>query len=407
MPLSATDRFITKCQGKGDELYESRGEYLFGPHSLFHQAVAELQQYPSRTKDFWDALVHVREVSEKIAQRELSPALIQRWDIIEAAAKARLANIGADKLSAAARLVEYSEKLFTDHGASWGISPQDKYPAPNHPSPLLDSYGTIFTHGNQNSWSAGRYLAFDILRFLENDPPAREIMESVPILVAFSAGGAMILKLCVARQEGAGGLVLPDFWRLGLLPLVGVPQGKTMVDDFTAVTQTAMRAALPAHPTCRLTWWLERHHSTSCLPEHVRGRSAQAAAVCAALAVQERATDSVKPLLNPLSAISATLNTKSSNPVDDVRKMNLGVVNERSLGDKIAAAQRGGLTLVLFADNQKPTELVTQNSSSTTNLHQVSTIARAYNALLQISTYIASYRAQERASWRQQWDWEE
>ena len=200
------------------------------------------------------------------------------------------------------------------------------------------------------SWTPGAWMVWDILEqwYGSRTPVA---VESTPVLFAFGGVG-LVMRLVVEVLPGPGGLVTPDWWRLGLCTFP-----TAMAEQFLphAIGKAVRLAAAAGAPGLRFRWRLEPLGD----PEDawllgLDGRSVEAAAAVAALAALAKydeardAAATAPSVLDPRLAATGVVGDAATKP--DRRP--LEPVNPKTLKAKLDAAREKGLELVLIPDRQ-------------------------------------------------------
>lgn len=253
---------------------------------------------------------------------------------------------------------------------------------PERPIPLADRYPSLSLK------TVGGWQVYDLLWHFAFTKPGEPITDSVgslqarevtPILVV--GLGAQVLKFVVEMLPGPPGLVTPDWWPMGLISfpppgaMAADPDAESQIVDFLASIQKVL-ATENAGKSGRLRWRLEPWTGNERLPASLEGRSAEAAAACAARAVYERVAKPAKPILSVKYAITATVEPGGK----------LGII--KGLPHKCGAAGRADLTKVLVAKNQPDLPEIPG-----LRVQPVATVAEAYSKLKKLNETLEPYLA--------------
>ena len=250
-------------------------------------------------------------------------------------------------------------------------------------------------------WTSGQFLVFDLIRSIYLNPANEVQSERTPILVVVDLPNrrtATTLWLTLTRHPGGGGLIMPNWWKLGLVALAG--QGR---EHFRSALERAIRLVAPDN-RYRYYWNLSFHSVLR--PESISGRSAEASAACCALALNERRSDAQGPLLDDTAAISAMLGDLTDLGIGELK---LEQVDKDSFENKLDAAGKCGLISVSCCKGQLPdakvthpcfTDLKGQRIKHEVLLSGVSTLADAYDSLLITSKAIAAYKREIVLDWK-------
>jgi hypothetical protein len=277
---------------------------------------------------------------------------------------------------------------------------------------LYTKYGGYLAMNTVAGW-----LIYDVVWHWQNSQPGAPgaigaghllARESIAVLTT-----GEVLHLVAEVLPGPARLVTPDWWPMGLIrfPSPAGPTENETFSDFLAATQRVMRAvAAQRQLPHRIRWRLEYRGEGNPWQQPITGRSAEAAAALVTRAVCEAASVSAKaPLLDPTATITACVQGMDQPGADfDFSTAALKKVDDNSLPDKLAAAQRAGLRTVFLAEDQgsqRLNELAKQFEGLSVSAWP--TLEDAYDPLLYDSKYVQAYQRHIVSTWNRQWSEQE
>jgi hypothetical protein len=232
------------------------------------------------------------------------------------------------------------------------------------------------------------------------------LVEKTPVLFG---GGGLVLYLVVEAIDGPSGWVTPNYWRLGMIPFPRPEENPRR--HLPAAIQRTMRLAMPKDVPLRLRWHFEGFDWKSRgIP--LVGRSIEAAAACAALAIVERYRDQNKPSRDPhektVRRINPILDDKVAvtGHVDDggdlpFAEWPIKKVSENTIQDKLRAAANKKIDTVCVAADQ-PLEGI--EVPPNVRLEKIKTVQDAYRILDNYQDILDCYRDHVRSQFEMQWD---
>jgi hypothetical protein len=389
------DKFLSYLDQKNDQGQSTFWKYVpdlfFGPSALFRRAVES-----SRGNEFIDRL---DEVTNLLDGWEVFHALEHRWKLLRALAILR-----------AGRLPEIHSNVTSAVAAFDGL--QQKYDRPCGPypgeealfRPVLDTYFLSASGTPQEiDWRHSHWQLLDFLAPQKAKMPV--VTERTPILLANDNIGKVFI-LASERSFGPPGLVSPDWWKLGLLPLGEDNNFLTAIHEgFQAVLHRDKERRI------RLRWWLEMHPATTTGWFDDLGddnSSVQVAAACLAMALLCDEPTDLHPFLDDTVAVSARLGGLAGSAGMMHWPTNQLIERVASVQQKTDAARRARLSGVVFASANKPS-----NEANRANndggvpgpvVQYVDTLADAYDSLLITSRAVADYKQKIVKEWTDKWD---
>ena len=379
---------------------EEYGPGCCGPDSLFHRAVREVMKHASKRvrKSLFDALKDADPWLTTIGRRCGDLLLVSRCKALAATLRAQLDD------SSFAGVAELFEKAWAgDRTVSTSLAP----PADD---PLLAHFGSRLPLDRLGGW-----MVYDVLsRFVTVPPALQPVAEETAFLIVSNGAGA-VRKLVVEWLPGPLGLVTPDWWPMGLIRFPQTDDKASTADElcrdtgFVESTQRVLSGVATRLTTGRLRWRVEAYRPTEnpgVTP--ISGRSAEAAVVCAGLAVCERLTSPELAVLNPNVCITAVVEGDDA----DVTKRTLGTVNSETVADKFRAAAEAGIPEVLAAKVQKPDPLpkplvsARPGEAGGTELlsHRIGTVDEAYLEIVLENRYVKLYKSNVASDWEAKWE---
>jgi hypothetical protein len=194
-------------------------------------------------------------------------------------------------------------------------------------------------------WTPGSWLAWDVLSQW-NQTANPVAVETTPVLFA-GGGQGQVMRLVVEALPGPPGLVTPNWWCLGLCAFDTGNAGRLLLP----AVQRLIRQAAATAPGLRFRWHLDADQRDA-WKLGLHGRSVEAAAAVATLAVLERHKESQdqaaeptrsEPILDARAVVTALV---GGGETSDLCDQPLEPVRRETLSAKLVAARAQGLDVV-------------------------------------------------------------
>jgi hypothetical protein len=239
-------------------------------------------------------------------------------------------------------------------------------------------------------WTPGSWMVWDVLcQWNQTAPPVA--VETTPVLFA-SGGQGQVMRLVVEALPGPPGLVTPNWWRLGL---GAFKTGNSERCLLTAVQRVIRLAAAEAGR--RFRWHLEADQRDA-WRVGLDGRSIEAAAAVATLAVLERLAEgdatTAQPILDAQAVVTAVVARKDTPEACDLP---LELVSKETLPAKIDAAKESGLDVIAVPATQPRNGLV---KPAGVRVEPVATIGEAFDLLRAVNRALDRYGDYVRGKFR-------
>jgi len=394
---------------------------LCGPESICVGAIKECLQPPaeqgmSLASTFLNSLDKLdRQFSQRASLKKGGDETIpRRWEALSVSLR-WLLDKGNQGLRG--RAVECLDEYWREcESHSQAIGPADVKTPPFDKSP-----GEYILEDFQNQIDekkASRSGRDETVPAIEKIGDQRILTEKTPVLFGCVGGsGGLALRLVVEALPGPPGLVTPNHFKLGLIPFP-IPSGHPE-RHLPAAIQRIMRVAiLQDAVSLRLRW-----HFEDVNPEALKtlfgeaakertadksfplvGRSVEAAAVCAVMAIAERYHDwrkppvdqhdktvrRVNPMLDEQVAVTGSVTYRRDLPLATWR---IGPVSPGTLRNKFIAAKKATIDTVCLAKQ----EVAADDSKIVSTLQFVETVQDAYQVLDNYQDILDRYREHVRS----------
>lgn len=305
----------------GDHLqgsYEDRtfAEHLCGEAGLFLRLVSALLGDPKPGEDVKAAFEEELATFDRRILEGWGPSdqrrdvtFLPRWRAFHALIRSQLVETATQEY--VTRLKEAKtafDETWGEQGVAFSAdSMGDPRWAKSADGSLFSKVGSSLT-----PWTPGSWMVWDVLSGWNKsvDPVAGE---TTPVLFAFGTQG-QVMRLTVEALPGPPGLVTPDWWRLGLCAFETRDRNKAVLSSVGRVIHLAgVRSVL------RFRWHLAGKLDAWKYP--LEGRSIEAAAAVATLAVLEQYEDRKRPgathplaVLDPHAVVTGVVETKGPDP---------------------------------------------------------------------------------------------
>ncbi len=372
------------------ELTENFQAELAGPQSLICRAIEHVVENPGRSQD----LFHLVENAAKLLTgAETWAAYELQWNFMRQLVALRCGVPGRGGLESEVDAFRSIYELLSNSVQNWSGESQVRHAT----APFIEAYASAIAacrgtplSTRKDAWTYVDFVFYCLIQDFKTNESVQRPTERINVLLGANETDGTVIQLVAQQIPGPANAIVPHWFKIGLANL-----GSQF--EMCREVSHAMRSINTGKA---ILWWLEAsgpgmawHQAImQGINKQSMAVSVQVPAACVARAVTEIVPAAARPLIDPKAAVSGILvNQPDGN-------WNCGEVG--FLGGKLVAAERAGITTVLFPELANRTEQAKfDQRSSYVKLFWVTTFDQAYRNVLRASSHVWAAKKKTSDEW--------